>query len=354
MVNSILIKFSLKHINAKLNDLLTITLNILMTGGTGYLSTHTAIALQAEHSCHFVDNLTITSPIVLDRLTSITGRKFPFFKADIFDISTISNILKNTHIDLVIHFAALKKSQKNNFDIDPASHNSEMTKALIKAMSEANVYKLIFASSASVYGEVSDIRINEDHPKRPLNNYGLDKLQTELYLEDLGAKHREWSILSLRHFNVAGMHSSCLLGRNDKESDNNLVDNIINAALTSSPLTLDYGYETIDGTFLRDYVHVMDIAEAHIPAINLVNRQRGFNAINVGSGTWTSALGLVNAFEKISDKKISVQVSNQAPNAVKICIAELSKCKSILGWEPKRTLNDICQSEWNYKLSKVI
>jgi len=325
-------------------------LNILITGGTGYLSTHTTIILQAENSCFLVDNLSVSSPVVLEHLTSITGEKIPFFNSDLFDISEITKILNNAHIDLVIHFAGLK----NNSNPDIASYNFEMTKALIKAMSEAGVYKLIFASSAAVYGEAIDIRIKEDHFKCPVNNYGLAKLKTEHLLEELAVKHQEWSILSLRHFNVVGMHPSCLLGRNNADCSNNLIDNIIKAAVSSSALILDYGYETIDGTMLRDYVHVMDVAESHKYAIDFVNKQNGFNAINIGTGSATSALGLVQSFEKISNKRITVKASKKEISAVESCVANSSKCENILAWKPKHTLNEICQIEWKYQLGKTL
>lgn len=321
-------------------------MNILITGGTGYLSSHTAIVLQQENFCCLVDNLSTSSQFVLEQLTSITGQKTSFFNTDLFDTSAISDILKNKHIDLVIHSAGLKNKPSNNI----ASYNFEMTKSLIKAMSDASVYKLIFSSSASVYGEAIDLQIDEEHPKRPQNNYGLAKLEIEELLEELGTKDQKWSILSLRHFNVGGMHPSYLLRKNGKQPTSNLIDNIINAALSSSPLMLDYGYETIDGTFLRDYVHVMDVAEAHKYAIDFVNNKKGFNAINIGTGVPTSALSLVQYFEKISGNKIIIEPSNLPRSAVRSCVANPSKCQNILGWKPKHTLDEICQSEWEYQL----
>ena len=323
-------------------------MNILITGGTGYLGSHTAIVLQQENSCCLIDNLSASSRFVLEQLASITDQKTPFFNVDLFDTSAISDILKNKHIDLVIHSAGLKINSSNNI----ASHNFEMTKSLIKAMSDAKVSKLIFSSSASIYGEAIDLQIDEEHPKRPQNNYGLAKLVIEQLLEDLGVKKQEWSILSLRHFNIGGMHPSYLLRKNVKQPTNNLIENIIKAALSGSPLRLDYGYETIDGTFLRDYVHVMDVAEAYKYAIDFLKNKKGFNAINIGTGVVTSALSLVQCFEKISGNKIITKPSNLPPTAVRSCVANPSKCQNILGWRPKHTLHEICQSEWEYQLSE--
>lgn len=328
-------------------------MNILLTGGLGFIGSHTATVLaQENHQVTLLDNLCNCQIGVLGSLEKILGKRPDFINGDVRDYSLVREVLTNYHIDIVIHFAGLKAvGDSVREPINYYSNNVAGTINLVQAMQDCGLEKLIFSSSATVYGEPLYLPCDEDHPTGPTNPYGRTKLQCEEILRDQVKANPNWSVACLRYFNPVGAHPSGLIGEDPFGVPNNLMPFVAQVAAGKLESLKVFGddYETPDGTGERDYIHVMDLAEGHASAVDLVKTQNGFFPINLGSGNPISVLSLVTAFEEMSGKKIPYRIVSRRPGDVPSTYAKPSLAKKILNWQTRRSLNDMCSSMWNYQ-----
>lgn len=328
-------------------------MNILLTGGLGFIGSHTATVLAAEgHEVAIIDNLCNSQRQTLDSLESITGKKLSFYEGDVRDVPLLIEILKKHHIECVIHFAGLKSVAESGADpLKYFDNNVGGSIALIEAMQATNVKKLIFSSSATVYGEPQYLPYDEDHPLAPMNVYGRTKLQVEEILQDLSKSDPEWSIVCLRYFNPIGAHESGLIGELPQGVPNNLMPYICQVVSGKLPHLNVFGddYDTKDGTGERDYIHVMDLADGHVAALDFVRKHKGWEAINLGTGIPYSVYDLVNAFEKSAKQVIPKVVKERRSGDLPIYYAKADKALVMLGWQAKRDLQSMCDSSWKYQ-----
>ena len=335
-------------------------MNILLTGGLGFIGSHTATVLAAEgHEVVIIDNLCNSQRQTLDSLECITGKKLPFYEGDVRDVPLLKEILKKHHIECVIHFAGLKSVAESGADpLKYFDNNVGGSIALIEAMQAANVKKLIFSSSATVYGEPQYLPYDEAHPLSPMNVYGRTKLQVEEILQDLSKSDPDWSIVCLRYFNPIGAHESGLIGELPQGIPNNLMPYICQVVSGKLPHLNIFGddYDTKDGTGERDYIHVMDLAEGHLAALVWLQENPGCHAFNLGSGDSFSVLDLLRHFEEASGHKIPYKVVDRRPGDLPEYFAKADKAKNLLNWQAKRDLQSMCDSSWKYQeqLSKLV
>lgn len=333
-------------------------MNILLTGGAGYIGSHTAILLiEAGFDIVIFDNLTNSNRSVLDRIEVITGFKPSFVKGDIRDTLLIEKTIKNYQIDAVIHFAGLKVLNESiQKPVDYYENNVSGTISLIKAMQVSSVKTLIFSSSASVYGNPQYLPIDEDHPTSVTNPYGRSKLQIEEILSDLVKSQNDWRIVCLRYFNPVGADQNGLIGENTNLTPSNLIPCIEEVAMRKKPKLIIFGndYNTIDGTGVRDFIHITDLAEGHKATLDFLKNVNGFHVFNLGTGSGFSVLEMVKAFEKVSGIAIPVQFDARRSGDVAISFAKTDKAKKYLKWQANKTILDMCESSWNYQLNKIL
>ena len=333
-------------------------MNLLLTGGTGYIGSHTALVLsELGHKVVLLDNLSNSSEIVLEKLKQISGSAFSFVKGDIRDTELIKQTLNHFDIESVFHFAGLKSVGESVIDpMDYYSNNVQGTINLIDAMRAQSIKSLVFSSSATVYGAPQYLPIDELHPTSATNPYGRTKLHIEEILRDLASSDDEWSIASLRYFNPVGAHESGLIGEMPKGIPNNLMPYIAEVAIGKSKELQVFGddYATTDGTGVRDYVHVMDIAQGHAAALDFLNSNVGFHAINLGTGEGISVLEIVHSFEEACSKKIPYRVVSRRPGDIDACYANAQKAAFQLNWKAERTLKEMCESAWKYQQSAAL
>ncbi len=330
-------------------------MNILLTGGAGYIGSHTCVMLQKiGFSVVIYDNLSNSNLSTIQNINKISGTTPDFVKGDILDFDLLKSTIRTYDISAVIHFAGLK-SVKESIE-KPSLYNKvnvEGSKNLIKAMQVCNVSKLIFSSSATVYGDPKFLPITEDHPLKPKNPYGISKLEVEKYLEDLTKQNPNWRIVSLRYFNPIGAHESGLIYENSSSKQNNIMPVLLNIALGKSHSLNIYGndYDTKDGTGIRDYIHIMDLADAHCAALKFVNSSKdddpSFLIANLGTGSGYSVLELINQFHKSTNIEIPYQFKAKRVGDIDISFADPSLASNILSWKAKRGLHEMCTSSWN-------
>ena len=327
--------------------------NILLTGGTGYIGSHTAVVLsKLGHKVVLFDNLSNSSDAVLENLAQITGQRFFFVKGDVRDFELIEKMLVSYEIDAVIHFAGLKAvGESVEKPIDYYANNVHGTISLLKAMQSANVKTLVFSSSATVYGEPQYLPLDESHPTSATNPYGRSKLHVEEMLKDIAISDTEWRIACLRYFNPVGAHESGLIGEIPNGVPNNLMPYIAQVAAGQRAYLSVFGndYSTSDGTGVRDYIHVMDLAEGHSSALNFLSLTAGCHTINLGTGNGYSVLEMVRAFEKASGREVPFNVVPRRAGDAAQCYANPQKAANLLGWNAKRSLNDMCESTWRFQ-----
>ena len=333
-------------------------MRILLTGGIGYIGSHTAITLsEAGHDVILLDNLYNSQIKVLDRIEEILNKKVIFYEADVRNTALVTEILKKEKVDAIIHLAGLKAVGESwKKPIDYYACNVGGSISLASAMKAAGVNILVFSSSATVYGDPKYLPYDEDHPTSPTNPYGRNKLQVEQLLQDIANSDSNWSISCLRYFNPVGAHQTGLIGENPNGIPNNLMPIVAQVATGRLPLLNIYGddYETIDGTGMRDYIHVMDLAEGHLAAIEWLKKNQGCHYFNLGSGKSNSVLELVSEFEKASGKVIPRQVVSRREGDLPSYYAQADKAFRLLNWKTSRSLSDMCESTWRWEKQKLI
>jgi UDP-glucose 4-epimerase len=328
-------------------------LNILLTGGAGYIGSHAAVVLtEAGHHAVILDNFSNSHYSVLDRLAKITGMVIPSVEGDIRDTSLLIKVFQDHKIEAVMHFAGLKAVGESVYNpLNYFDNNIGGTISLLQAMKASNIKHLVFSSSATVYGAPQYLPIDEAHPTKATNPYGRSKLHIEEMLADVMISDSTWHIACLRYFNPVGAHESGLVGEDPNGIPNNLMPYIAGVASGKLPHLNVYGndYDTPDGTGVRDYIHVMDLAEGHLAALNFIKQQSGLHAINLGTGKGSSVLEMVNTFEQVSGESIAMKVTKRRPGDVAACYAKVDKASLDLGWKATRTIKDMCTSTWNFQ-----
>jgi UDP-glucose 4-epimerase len=326
-------------------------MNILLTGGAGYIGSHAAVVLsEAGHHVVILDNFCNSHRSVLERLAKILGKAIPFVEGDVRDTELVKKVLKDYQIDAVMHFAGLKAvSESVQTPIEYFDNNVGGTINLLQAMRVSNIKTLVFSSSATVYGTPQYLPLDETHPTQAINPYGRSKLHIEEMLADVVASDASWHIACLRYFNPVGAHESGLIGEDPNGIPNNLMPYIAQVALGKLPHLNVYGnnYDTPDGTGVRDYIHVMDLAEGHLAALSFLRQKSGLHLFNLGTGKGSSVLEMVKAFEDISGKSIPLKVTNRRIGDVATCYAKVDKASFDLSWKATRTLQEMCASTWN-------
>lgn len=328
---------------------------ILLTGGTGYIASHTAVVLmQMGHEVVLYDNLSNSQESVLARLQSIAAKPVRFVKGDVRDTALLSHTLQSHGIDAVMHFAGLKAVGQSVEDpVNYYAHNVQGTISLLQAMQAQQLKTLVFSSSATVYGQPQYLPLDEQHPTSAINPYGRSKLHIEHMLQDVAASDPAWRIACLRYFNPVGAHDSGLIGESPHGTPNNLMPYITQVAAGQRSALNVFGndYETHDGTGVRDYIHVMDLAEGHVATLAFLGEKPGWHAINLGTGQGYSVLDLVKAFENASGRKVPYKVVARRAGDTAQCFANPEKAKTWLGWQAKRDLHDMCESAWTYQIA---
>lgn len=330
-------------------------MKVLLTGGMGYIGSHTAVVLlRVGHEVVLYDNLSNSSDQVLERLCQITGQRIPFVKGDVRDTELLRSTFVDHEIDAVIHFAGLKAvGESVERPIEYYANNVQGTISLLQAMQSVKVKLLVFSSSATVYGEPQYLPLDETHPTSATNPYGRSKLHIEEMLNDVAESAPDWRIACLRYFNPVGAHESGLIGENPNGVPNNLMPYIAQVAAGQRPYLSVFGddYPTEDGTGVRDYIHVLDLAEGHVAALNFLTQTPGWHAINLGTGQGCSVLDMVHAFEKASGCQVHYQIVARRAGDVAACYANPNKASQCLNWHAMRSLGDMCASMWRFQQS---
>ena len=326
---------------------------ILVTGGAGYIGSHTCLELLNQgHEVVVFDNLSNSSEESLRRVKKLTGKDIVFYKADMLDRDALEAIFEKEKIDAVIHFAGLKAvGESVQKPLEYYHNNITGTLVLCDVMRAHGVKNIVFSSSATVYGDPAFIPITEECPKGTCTNpYGWTKSMLEQILTDLHTADEEWNVILLRYFNPIGAHQSGLIGEDPNGIPNNLLPYVSQVAIGKLECLSVFGddYDTVDGTGVRDYIHVVDLALGHLKAIDYSLSHSGVEAINLGTGNGTSVLQIVHAFEKACGHSINYKIAPRRAGDIASCYADASKAKELLGWEATRTIEDMCQSSWNF------
>jgi UDP-glucose 4-epimerase len=328
-------------------------MNILLTGGAGYIGSHTAIVLLlAGHQVVIYDNLSNSRVSVLKRLSQITGQRIPFVRGDVRNTGLLTSTLAANRIDAVIHFAGQKAvGESVKQPMNYYANNVQGTISLLQAMRSNGLRTLVFSSSATVYGVPQYLPYDEPHPTNAVNPYGRTKLHIEQMLADLADSDEQWRIAALRYFNPVGAHESGLIGDAPGGVPNNLMPYVGQVAAGHQPFLKVFGndYPTVDGTGVRDYVHVMDLAEGHLAAVTNTQAEAGWHAYNLGTGRGTSVLEVVRAFEVASGRSVPLQFVGRRSGDLPEYYASVYKAESRLGWRASRTLLEMCSSSWAWQ-----
>lgn len=329
-------------------------MNILLTGGAGYIGSHTAVALiEAGHHAIIYDNFSNSSPAIVRCVEEITKTTVPYIVGDILDTVLLTEVLKKYSVDAVIHFAGLKSVGESVRDpISYYANNVQGTVSLLRAMQSTGSRKLIFSSSATIYGVPRYLPIDEEHPTGATNPYGRTKLHIEEMLADVAQSDATWQVVCLRYFNPVGAHESALIGENPQGTPNNLMPFVTRVGCGMLRCLTVYGadYDTPDGTGVRDYVHVLDLAEGHVAALSFLVDSLGWRAINLGTGQGRSVLEIVHAFERVAGVQIPYVLSERRPGDVASAYAKVDRASQLLDWQARRSLHEMCESAWIYQL----
>lgn len=328
-------------------------MNVLVTGGAGYIGSHTVVEfLKAGHEIVIVDDLSNSSEKSLGRIEALAGKKPKFYKNSILDKEAMRVIFTENKIEAVIHFAAFKAvGESVEKPMKYYSNNVIGTLALCEVMTEFGVKNIVFSSSATVYGDPHAVPINEDFPLQTASPYGRTKLMVEDILRDLAISDNEWNIALLRYFNPVGAHESGTMGEDPNGIPNNLMPFITQVAVGKRDKLSVFGgdYETEDGTCVRDYIHVLDLAVGHLKALDKLNEKPGLVTYNLGTGIGYSVLDVINAFKKASGVDINYEIVARRSGDVTACYADPAFAKAELGWEAVKTLDDMCADSWKWQ-----
>ncbi len=329
-------------------------MKILVTGGTGYIGSHTVVELQnAGHDVVVIDNLSNSNELSLQRVAEITGKKVDFYNIDIRDFNALDSLLNNHNFDCCIHFAGLKAvGESVQKPLEYYDNNVCGTVSLLRALNKHNCKNIIFSSSACVYGDPEFIPITEDCPKGKCTNpYGQTKSIIEEILKDLQKSDSNWNVVLLRYFNPIGAHQSGKIGEDPNGIPNNLMPYITQVAIGKRKELNVFGndYDTHDGTGVRDYIHVIDLARGHVCALRAIENKCGFEVFNLGTGHGYSVLDVVHAFEKANGVKIPYVIKPRRAGDIAVCYADSKKAKEKLGWGAQFNLEDMCRDSWNWQ-----
>ena len=325
---------------------------ILVTGGTGFIGSHTCVELIASgYDVLIADNLCNSKEAVVDRIEKISGKRPQFVKADICDCDAMSKIFSENDIDAVIHFAGLKAvGESVEKPLEYYSNNITGTLVLLKAMKEHNVKRIVFSSSATVYGMNNKAPYTEDMPTSATNPYGYTKVMIEQILRDVCVSDKDFSAVELRYFNPIGAHSSGLIGEDPNGIPNNLVPYIAQVAIGRLKQLSVYGddYDTPDGTGVRDYIHVVDLAKGHVCAIDYAEKHTGFMPVNLGTGKGSSVLEVAAAYEKACGKPINKKIAPRRAGDIATCYADTARANELFGWVAQYGIDEMCADSWNF------
>lgn len=328
-------------------------MSLLITGGTGYIGSHTVVELlNLGKDIVIVDNLSNSSTKVLERIQQITGKTVTFIEADICDAAAMNAIFEQHTIDAVIHFAGLKAvGESNTMPLSYYHNNVAGSVTLLQIMANHGVKKLVFSSSATVYGEKNPSPLNERMPTSATNPYGQTKLMVENILFDLAKSDSDWSIACLRYFNPIGAHESGLIGENPNGIPNNLLPYVAQVAVGRLPQLQIFGddYDTQDGTGVRDYIHVVDLAIGHVKALDKLSELSGCHPINLGTGNGTSVLQIVNTFKNVSGQDIPFSIVPRRAGDIGTVYADASIANDLLHWQASRDLQMMIEDTWRWQ-----
>lgn len=328
-------------------------MSVLVTGGAGYIGSHTVVELlNRGEKIIIVDNFSNSKPEMLDKIRKITNKDFKFYEVDLLDRENLDKVFaENPDIESVIHFAGLKAvGESVAKPIEYYHNNITGTLILLDIMKKYNCKKIVFSSSATVYGDPATVPIKEDFPLSTTNPYGSTKLMIEQILRDVYISDNDWSIILLRYFNPIGAHESGLIGENPNGIPNNLLPYINQVACGKLECLSVFGndYDTVDGTGVRDYIHVVDLAKGHLKALDKARNSNGVEAYNLGTGTGYSVLQIVKAFEDATGVEVKYKIVERRPGDIATCYADSTKAKNELGWTAEKGIEEMCKDAWRF------
>lgn len=325
-------------------------MKILVTGGAGYIGSHTSVELlESGYEVVIIDNFSNSKPEVIDKIKEITNKDVTFYEGDVCDKDLMEKVFTNENIDAVIHFAGYKAvGESVAVPLKYYRNNIDSVLTLCEVMNNHNVKKLVFSSSATVYGSPKTLPIKEDFPLSTTNPYGTTKLMIEGILKDLYISDNSWSIAVLRYFNPIGAHSSGLIGEDPNDIPNNLMPYIVKVATGELECLNVFGndYDTKDGTGVRDYIHVVDLSRGHIKAIEKIKDQTGIDYYNLGTGTGYSVLEIVDTFSKVNNVKVNYKITSRRPGDIAMCYADPSYAKEQLNWTAEKGIEEMCRDAY--------
>lgn len=327
---------------------------ILVTGGAGYIGSHTVVELMsAGKDVVVADDFSNSHPDVIDRVTQIVGKRPKLYQANILDKAALRDIFQKEKIDAVIHFAAFKAvGESVEKPLKYYHNNIDGLISVLEVMAEFNVKKIVFSSSATVYGAINRPPFTEDMPVGTATNpYGSTKIMNEQILQDVYTSDNSWSVMLLRYFNPIGAHKSGLIGEDPNGIPNNIMPYITQVALGKLPKLHIFGddYDTPDGTGVRDYIHVVDLAQGHVKAVDYLENHTGVQKVNLGTGEGYSVLQLVNTFKRVNNVDVSYQIDGRRPGDIATCYANCDYANKLLGWTAQRDLADMCRDSWRWQ-----
>lgn len=329
---------------------------ILVTGGTGYIGSHTVVELvENGEDVVIVDNFSNSSPDVLDRIEEITGKRVKLYEVDILDEEKLEQVFKENEIESVVHFAGLKAvGESVAKPVEYYHNNITGTLVLLKLMQKYNCKKIVFSSSATVYGNPGKLPIKENFPLSTTNPYGSTKLVIENILQDVNVADQNFRVAILRYFNPIGAHESGLIGERPNGIPNNVMPYIVKVATGEYEKLTVFGndYPTPDGTGVRDYIHVVDLAQGHLKALDKIREEKGVKIYNLGTGHGYSVLDLVQNFEKTNNIKVNYVIGARRPGDIPACYADASKAEKELGWKAEKNIEDMCKDTWHFATTK--
>lgn len=333
-------------------------MKVFVTGGAGFIGSHTCVELlNAGYEVVITDNLSNAKLEAIENIEKIAGKPVSFYRTDLRDLEGIRRIFAEHSIDVVIHFAGLKSVPESmRKPLEYYENNLGGTFALCQAMREAGCGRIVFSSSATVYGMNNPVPFKEGMPASATNPYGYTKVMIERILTDLSAADPQWGVVLLRYFNPTGAHSSGLIGEDPNGIPSNLFPYVSQVAAGLRPEVVVYGddYDTPDGTGVRDYIHVTDLALGHLSAVRHVLEHTGIEAVNLGTGQGTSVLEIVSAYSKACGRKLPYRVVPRRPGDIAVCYADTEKARRLFGWKAQKNINQMCADSWNFAKNRYL